>query len=308
MHAGAAGDTSPVERPHRGRCRPRGYPGPDSCRLLARSRHPSLGAGRGLLVAPGADRRTADHGQRAPVARGGSGRQTGGAGRGAHHEGRSQRRPPDARAAPPAAAGVPAAGQALVHLLGVASAQDAVLRGPMVGAEHAFVGVEQWLGAAPAAVEHGEALTILARRYLAGHAPAGTEDLANWAGIPLRDARAGFVAGRNELVPTRGSWHRRRPPSQWRRGRACWVPLIRCCLAGARGPPSSAATLGSTRATGSSGRWRSSGAEWWASSLPEGRPTIARWSRCPPGTAEPFQKTAPMSCRPWLAPHPVEFG
>jgi hypothetical protein len=99
------------------------------------------------------------------------------------------------------AAGVPTAGQALVHILGVASAQGVVLRGPMVGAEHAFVGVDQWLGPAPPAVDHDEALARLARRYLEGHAPAGPNDLATWAGVPLRDARAGFLAIHNELVP-----------------------------------------------------------------------------------------------------------
>jgi hypothetical protein len=99
------------------------------------------------------------------------------------------------------AAGVPTAGQALVHILGVASARGVVLRGPMVGAEHAFVGVEQWLGPPPPAVSHDEALATLARRYLEGHAPAGPDDLAKWAGVPLRDARAGFFAVHNELVP-----------------------------------------------------------------------------------------------------------
>lgn len=99
-----------------------------------------------------------------------------------------------------AAAGVPTAGQAVVHILGVASAQGAVLRGPLVGADHAFVGVEQWLGPAPAAVGRDEALARLARRYLDGHAPAGPDDLAKWAGIPLGEARAGFDAIGYELM------------------------------------------------------------------------------------------------------------
>jgi Winged helix DNA-binding domain len=36
------------------------------------------------------------------------------------------------------------------------------------------------------------ALGELARRYLAGHAPAADRDLAQWAGIGLRDARLGL--------------------------------------------------------------------------------------------------------------------
>src|SRR5947209_7390601 len=81
--------------------------------------------------------------------------------------------------------GVPTAGQALVHLLGLASSQGAVLRGPMVGTEHAFVAVNRWLGSPPPAVDRKEALATLARRYLVGHAPGKAEDLAKWAGLTL---------------------------------------------------------------------------------------------------------------------------
>ncbi len=98
------------------------------------------------------------------------------------------------------AAGVPTAGQALVHLLGVASTQGLWVRGPMVGAEHAFVSVEQWLGPAPPVLDRDVGLATLVRRYLSGHAPAGPEDLAKWAGIPLGEARAGFRAVEDELV------------------------------------------------------------------------------------------------------------
>jgi hypothetical protein len=82
----------------------------------------------------------------------------------------------------------------------VASVQQAVVRGPMVGADHAFVSVDQWLGPAPPALDRDEALAKLVRRYLSGHAPAGPEDLAKWVGIPLGDARAGFALVDDELV------------------------------------------------------------------------------------------------------------
>jgi hypothetical protein len=68
----------------------------------------------------------------------------------------------------------------------------------MVGREHAYALVADWLGEqAPVARER--ALAELARRYLAGHAPAGERDLAKWAGLPLRDARAGLAAIAPEL-------------------------------------------------------------------------------------------------------------
>lgn len=96
--------------------------------------------------------------------------------------------------------GVPTAGQALVHLLGLASSQGAVLRGPMVGTEHAFVAVDRWLGPPPPAVDRKEALGTLARRYLVGHAPGKAEDLAKWAGITLGDARDGFAGIADEYM------------------------------------------------------------------------------------------------------------
>ena len=91
------------------------------------------------------------------------------------------------------AGGVPTRGQALVHVLMAATLAGHVVRGPMIGNDHAFVSVERWLGAAPPPLERYEALAILANRYLAGHAPATAEDLAKWAGITLADARRGFA-------------------------------------------------------------------------------------------------------------------
>jgi hypothetical protein len=69
----------------------------------------------------------------------------------------------------------------------------------MVGRQHAFVLVRDWLGEQPA-VDRDAALAELARRYLAGHGPAGERDLARWAGLPLRDARAGLAAIAGELA------------------------------------------------------------------------------------------------------------
>ncbi len=90
-------------------------------------------------------------------------------------------------------AGVPTARQALVHVLGAASLEGLIVRGPMLGAEQGFVLVDDWLGPAPPPLDRAEALARLARRYLAGHAPASAEDLAAWAGITLGDARTGLA-------------------------------------------------------------------------------------------------------------------
>jgi hypothetical protein len=114
-------------------------------------------------------------------------------------------------------ADVPTAGQALIHVLFYASLQGVCVRGPMVGKEHAFVSTRDWLGpeltlrtgsgwtpgrTSPQFVREGvhplpvrtASLKELAHRYLVGHGPATDADLARWAGLPLRDARAGLAA------------------------------------------------------------------------------------------------------------------
>jgi hypothetical protein len=92
------------------------------------------------------------------------------------------------------AAGIRSEGQALVHLLLLASRRSHIVRGPVTGADHAYVLARDWLGAPPAAADRDIALAELARRYLAGHGPATDRDLAKWAGLPLRDARSGLTA------------------------------------------------------------------------------------------------------------------
>jgi hypothetical protein len=94
---------------------------------------------------------------------------------------------------------VPTAGQALVHLLMLACLRGIAVRGPLRDKRHAYVLAQDWLGPAKP-VEREHALAELARRYLVGHAPADDRDLAKWAGLPLRDARAGLKAIAGQLV------------------------------------------------------------------------------------------------------------
>lgn len=101
------------------------------------------------------------------------------------------------------AARVPVAGQALVHLLLLASLHALIVRGPMVRGQHAFVLTRDWLGESKP-VERDRALAELARRYLAGHGPATDRDLAYWSGLALRDARAGLLGISSEVVERGG--------------------------------------------------------------------------------------------------------
>ena len=89
-----------------------------------------------------------------------------------------------------AAADVPVAGQALVHVLFAASLRGVVVRGPVVGPEHAFVAAEDWLGRPlEPPPDRDAALAELVRRYLVGHGPASDRDVARWFGVPLGDTR-----------------------------------------------------------------------------------------------------------------------
>jgi DNA glycosylase AlkZ-like len=118
-----------------------------------------------------------------------------------------------------AAARVPTDGQALVHLLMLACLRAIAVRGPLRDSRHAYVLARDWIGSPPR-VDREAALGELARRYLIGHAPADDRDLAKWAGLPLRDARAG-------LDTTAGKLERREPAG---RARAClldqWDPVL----------------------------------------------------------------------------------
>jgi hypothetical protein len=96
------------------------------------------------------------------------------------------------------AAGVPVAGQALVHVLFRTCLLGHAVRGPLVGSEHAYVLVRDWLGGPIDPIPDRDAgLAELARRYLVGHGPAGDRDLARWAGISLGDARRGLAGVRD---------------------------------------------------------------------------------------------------------------
>ncbi len=101
------------------------------------------------------------------------------------------------------AADVPVAGQALIHLLMLATRRGLILRGPMRGREQLFVRVQDWLGPQPD-VDRAAALAELARRYLAGHGPADERDLAKWSGLTLTDARAGLRTIAAELIELPG--------------------------------------------------------------------------------------------------------
>jgi winged helix DNA-binding protein len=97
------------------------------------------------------------------------------------------------------ARGIRTEGQATPHLLALAALRGVAVLGPLRDGAQAFVLARDWLGSAPETGERDRALADLARRYLRGHGPAREADLAAWAGLTLRDARAGLAAIAPEL-------------------------------------------------------------------------------------------------------------
>ena len=93
--------------------------------------------------------------------------------------------------------------QAPAHLLSYAAMRGLVCRGPYRDRdEPTYVLLEDWVPPAPGP-DGDEALAELARRYLAGHAPAAEPDLRAWSGLPAAAARRAFALIADELTQVR---------------------------------------------------------------------------------------------------------
>jgi hypothetical protein len=98
-----------------------------------------------------------------------------------------------------AAAGVDTGGQRGYHLLGYLAQTGTLCLGPTAGGEQLFVLLGEWVPT-PRRLDRDQALGELALRYFGGHGPATVADLARWAGLPVRDVRAGIAAVRDRLT------------------------------------------------------------------------------------------------------------
>jgi Winged helix DNA-binding domain len=90
-------------------------------------------------------------------------------------------------------------GNGALHLLMLTCQRGVAVRGPMIGAQHGYALVRDWLGQPPVTRDRDADLAELTRRYLAGHGPASDRDLAKWAGLPLGAARRGLSGIAKEL-------------------------------------------------------------------------------------------------------------
>jgi hypothetical protein len=113
--------------------------------------------------------------------------------------------------------GIQTQGQAVVHLLWLASAEGLICRGPEKGSHHSFVLVRDWIGE-PEPMDRDAALGELAVRFLKAHGPAAPTDLAAWSGVRAGDARrawAGIDDRLVEVATARGAlWSLRRSATE----------------------------------------------------------------------------------------------
>ncbi|WP_394939620.1 winged helix DNA-binding domain-containing protein [Psychromicrobium sp. YIM B11713] len=97
------------------------------------------------------------------------------------------------------AAGQPVEQQRGIHLIGVLCMQGHLVQGPMRGAKQLFMASQEWISQ-PRELDREEALTEYVRRYFRSHGPATVKDFCWWSKLPLRDARLGLAAVRQELA------------------------------------------------------------------------------------------------------------
>ena len=89
------------------------------------------------------------------------------------------------------------------HLLALLAHERLTCLGPMLDKDQAFVLLDEWVPEQRRLgrdLDREAALTELALRYLRSHGPASEADLARWAGLPLRDVRAGIAGAGDALA------------------------------------------------------------------------------------------------------------
>ena len=92
-----------------------------------------------------------------------------------------------------AGAGFPVDVQTRTHLVVALVVGGDACIGPDRGRESVLVAAPEWIGE-PERRGREESLAELARRYVSAFAPATERDFSFWAGLPLRDCRAGLAA------------------------------------------------------------------------------------------------------------------
>jgi hypothetical protein len=99
-------------------------------------------------------------------------------------------------------AGFDSANEFTYHLWLLATLDGELCLGPDRDGNTCLVRTADWIGDLERR-PRDQSLAELARHYLRGYGPAGDRDLARWAGLPLRDARAAIASIAAELDQVR---------------------------------------------------------------------------------------------------------
>lgn len=94
--------------------------------------------------------------------------------------------------------GIKANNNGYMFLLQRAQIDGLVCYGSHRGKQQTFTLLDEWVPPAPL-LDREAGLAEFARRYFISHGPATLHDYANWAGLPIADARAGLDANRAAL-------------------------------------------------------------------------------------------------------------
>lgn len=97
-------------------------------------------------------------------------------------------------------AGIDVSGQRGYHVIWYASQLGVLCLGPQEGSEQTVVRLADW---APDQVQRdtADAMRELALRFVRSHGPVTHQDLARWAGVGAREARAAIVANDDAVEP-----------------------------------------------------------------------------------------------------------
>ena len=96
--------------------------------------------------------------------------------------------------------GVATTGQRGYHLLWYLAQTGTLVLGPTSAGEQLFVLLTEWVPT-PRRLAGEEALGELALRFFRSHGPATVKDLVRWAGVLVRDVRAGLAVAGDRLAP-----------------------------------------------------------------------------------------------------------